>query len=359
MNRKYSAAIIGCGRMGAFTSESVMSSAPNCCLPLSHADAIVSHPRLDLKALADKDVSALERASAKFGINRRYSDPIDLIRSESPELLGVATRTPGRAELICAAIESGTRAIHAEKPLCNSVQELRRLTNIFNRTEVSLTWGATRRFLSVYRQALDLAKSGRYGMLYEARINLGSAPLFWTHPHSIDLIFFAAEGRRLEGVQARLINVTGDLKKKHFDNDPIVEKASIFFESGFSGHITRSIGYDFILTCEYGEIVVQSDGARLELYAPRDSVYPVRTGLEIECTARPTGTLAPISHLVDCLSGDCAALEENYKIKKDIFSSQTAAFAMLQSHLEKSKIVKLSEIDPELLIYAKTGDKYA
>ncbi len=35
-----SAAVIGCGRMGAFTSEGVRRHAPRAWLPLAHAEAI-------------------------------------------------------------------------------------------------------------------------------------------------------------------------------------------------------------------------------------------------------------------------------------------------------------------------------
>jgi scyllo-inositol 2-dehydrogenase (NAD+) len=359
MERKLKAAVIGCGRMGAFTSETILKYSPACCLPLSHADAISSHPRLLLTALSDTDPILLNKAAAKFGVDRRHSDSFELLRSERPALLGLATRTLGRAELIKAAVETGTHAIHAEKPLCNSVVELHSLAGILHRPDVFLTWGAIRRFFSVYRQALALATSGRYGSLREVRVHMGSAALYWTHPHSIDLLLFAAAGKRIDGVQARLANVVNDGALVRCDSDPRIVSASVYFEGGFAGHITQAIGCDFILSCEDGEIAVRGDGGKLELYTSNGSIYPSVIELEIESSTSPTGTLGPISQLVQCLDADPTAIKANLELKRDILAAQSIAFAMLQSHLEGSRIIEPSSIDPSMVIHAKTNGRYA
>ena len=87
------AAVIGCGRMGAFTSESVIRYAPPFWLPLSHAEAISSHPGLALAAMCDIDGEALARAADKYQVERRFNDPIELLDAVRPTLLGIATRT--------------------------------------------------------------------------------------------------------------------------------------------------------------------------------------------------------------------------------------------------------------------------
>lgn len=359
MKSKYRAAIIGCGRMGMFTSEAVLRHSPACCLPLSHADAISMHPRLFLTAFSDTDAVMLDKATSRFPGKGLYSDPIELLSTERPALLGLATRTLGRAKLILAAVETGTHAIHTEKPLCNSMNELKALASILQRPDVFLTWGAIRRFIGVYRQAMSLAMSGRYGAMREVRVNMGSAPLYWTHPHSIDLLLFAAAGRCIEGVQARMTNVVSDGAKTCIVSDPRIVTASVYFEGGLTGHITQAIGSDFILSCEEGEIAIMADGSRLEVYAANNSPYPIAVKLEIEPSDLPTGTLGPISQLVQCLDGNAEAIQANIAVKRDIISAQTVSFAMLQSHLEGSRIVELSSIDPDMLIKAKTNGKYA
>lgn len=361
MEHNLTAAVIGCGRMGAFTSASVILHSPPCWLPLSHAEAISAHPRLTLKALCDTNPDTLNRAAEKFSVKNRYDNPHDLLQSEKPKILGLATRTVGRSELIHAAIEAGTMAIHAEKPLCNSVEELQSLQRIFESDGVFVTWGAIRRFFGVYRQALSLANSGCYGALREVRVNLGSAPLYWTHPHSIDLLLFAASGKRIEGVQARLDNVVSMGALSRIESDPRIIAASVYFEGGLVGHITQALGSDFVLSCENAEITVRADGAKLDVYSADGGIYPSFSELEIKEDFSPTGTLGPFSLLVACLDGDLASIILNSEIKRDILKAQSVSFAMLQSHLEGSRIVNagMSYLDPNMTIFARSGERYA
>ncbi len=361
MENYLTAAVIGCGRMGAFTSESVILHSPPCWLPLSHAEAISAHPRLKLKALCDTNPENLNRAAEKFSVKNRYDKPHDLLQSEKPNLLGLATRTLGRSELIHVAIGAGTKAIHAEKPLCNSVEELQSLQRLFKSEDVFVTWGAIRRFFGVYRQALSLANSGHYGALREVRVNLGAAPLYWTHPHSIDLILFAASGKRIEGVQARLDNVVSKGALSCIESDPRIIAASVYFEGGLAGHITQALGSDFVLSCENAEITVRADGIELDVYSAGGAIYPSFSQLEIEEDFCPTGTLGPFSHLVACLDGDRVNTILNGEIKRDIIKAQSVSFAMLQSHLEGSRIVDadMSSLDPNMTIFARTGERYA
>ena len=63
-----SAAIVGCGRMGAFTSESVRTWSPDYWLPLSHADAFKLHPDIDLRGFSDIDGDAVVESEASIDI---------------------------------------------------------------------------------------------------------------------------------------------------------------------------------------------------------------------------------------------------------------------------------------------------
>ena len=87
--------------------------------------------------------------------------------------------------------------------------------------------GCIRRYLLPYQQALKLVESGVYGKLQEIKINFGSSSLFWTHPHSIDLIIWAAGNRKLESIQAYLGKLDNNQKKNLIENDPEV-LSSIF-----------------------------------------------------------------------------------------------------------------------------------
>lgn len=361
MDLMLDAVVIGCGRMGAFTSTSVQRFAPPCWLPLAHAEAIRSHPALRLAALCDTQADALQRAAGHYGIARTFLDPRHLFDKVRPALAGVATRTIGRADILAHAVAAGTRALHVEKPLCNSMAELAQLETLFGRSDLFVTYGAIRRSLAPYRAALGHVASGRWGEMLEVQINLGRSALYWTHPHSVDLLLFAAGDRAVEAVSARLSSVARGTHSMEVASDPVVESASVWFAGGVEGRITRSPGCDLALACESGVVLVEADGRTVLAYASDgDDPYPTRRALPVDDAASaPGGTLAPISQLVACLQGDTAAMAANALLKRDILRGQRVLFAMVQSHAQGGRPVALSEVDPGWSVLARSGTRYA
>lgn len=354
------AAVIGCGRMGAFTSGAVRLFAPECWFPLSHAEAIGAEPRIRLAAMCDADPAQLERARAAFGVPAGFTDAGVLAQAVRPQLASVATRTIGRAGIIETLYAAGTRAFHLEKPLCNSVAELGNLQRILGESGVHATFGAVRRNFHIYRHAVRLARSGEFGPLLEVRANFGVGALYWVHPHAIDLILLAAEGSSVVGVDAKLGAL--ELAQSTVTNDPVVESATIWFADGVAGHIGRGPGLDFVLSCRDGEIIVRADGRTLEIAAQRgEDPYLERSSYPVGSIPAQgsQGTLASITQLADCLEGDPAAQAANAHTKRDILVGQAIAFACVQSHWEGSRIVTLDAIDPEMQILAQTGGNFA
>lgn len=361
--RGVKAAVVGCGRMGAFTSNAVKRFAPAAWLPLAHAEAIVAHPRLALVSLCDANADALARAAEAYGVAATYADYGEMAQAVRPDLVGIATRTLGRADIIRRFFESGTRAAHVEKPLCNSVDELQAIEALLADGSRFMTYGTVRRHFAAYRDAVALAHSGRLGALKEIRVSFGAAALYWTHPHGIDLILFAAGGaRRVVGIQAILGPTEQGDRPGVIVNDPEVRAATIWFDDGLAGHIGRAPGMDFALGCETGEIVVASDGRETRISeAVGEDPYPqLRIVDQIPGEAEAnTGTLGPIAQLVDCLEGDVRAREANAALRRDILLGQRIAFAMLQSNLEGGRVVTLDAIDPSLCLLGRTGANFA
>jgi scyllo-inositol 2-dehydrogenase (NAD+) len=351
------AAVIGCGRMGAFTGESVRRWSPEFWLPLSHADALDAHPDVDLVAAADPSPDALQRMRVSWPGVRTFTNVADLATSIQPTLAGIATRTLERTDVLETLHAAGTRAFHIEKPLCNSMDQLARLETLLGRDDTHVTYGAMRRTFDVYRTAVEIAESGRLGALREIRVNFGSAPLYWTQAHAIDLILFGARGRQVSQVQARLGPV--EVEGSAIMNDPVVQSATIWFDDGVAGNIGRAPGLDFILSCDDGEVIVRSDGRSLEIAATDgDDPYLHRTELAVE-PAAPLGALRSVTQLVDCLQGVPPALKANAVIKQDILLGQRIAFGLVQSHLSGGSPLGLGQIDDRMIIWARTGGRYA
>ncbi len=349
-------AVIGCGRMGAFTSPAVRDYAPPCWFPLAHAEALAAHPDVELLGLCDPFAETLERAQAHYGVPNGYADHAALLAEASPEIVCVATRTVGRAAIMADCIAAGARALHVEKPLCSSAAELAELRTLLTRDDVFVTLGTIRRFFPAMQGALALAESGDIGDLLEIRVNMGPRPLYWTHPHSIDLALMMANGRAVEAVEAKLSPLETDADGVVL-NDPQILAATIWFAGGVACHIGRTLGNEVELSCASGRVMVKNDGWRTVLseYVGDDPYLRDRDLTFDVADDRPQGTLAPMSQLVACLQGNEAARIANARVRADILTGQAILFAIVESHLHGGRPVTLDQIDPDRRILAATN----
>lgn len=354
------AAVAGCGRMGAFTSEAVRRHAPPFWFPLAHAEAIAAHPGLRLAAVADMDLEAATRAAAQYGADAVFQDAQAMLAAVRPGLFSIATRTPGRAALAIAAIGHGCQALHLEKPLCGSVQELDALAQALSESGAFLTLGAIRRHLPPYRAALAEVASETLGRLVEVHVHFGAAPLLWTHPHSLDILLAAAAAPPVS-IEARLRTVERD--GPVVINDPVIETVTIRFADGLIGRIGQFPGSDFVLVCERGALSVDADGWRSRIFQGRDgSPYPLWEdwpGHDGGAAGPPGGTWLALDELVRATSGDPAAIRANARTALDALLGQRLLFAIVQSHLEGGRAIGLEAIDPALVIRGETGGRPA
>jgi len=346
--------------MGAFTSPAVRRDAPPCWFPLAHAEAIIAHPGLALAGVTDSDPQAAARAAAAFGKAPVFADLAAMLSAATPDLLCIATRTNGRAALMQQAIHSGVRALHVEKPLCNSMAELAELESLLADRDVCCTFGAIRRLMSPYRAALAHIETGALGGLREIQIQFGEAALCWSHPHSIDLLLFAAGDRAIVDVSAILGEVETGEGPHDVHNDPLVHSVTVRFEGGLIGRITRVPGADVVLACQSGALSVEADGHRTSLLArSEDATYPVWRPWPHPPSHAPGGTLAALSQLVECLDGNPDALAANAIIKRDILRGQRLLFAILQSHEQGGSPVAPADVSPEWRIMGITDGRPA
>ena len=347
--------------MGASTSEAMRQYAPSFWLPLSHSEAMTSHPEISLEALCDIDGQLLARAQAHYGVNRGYREYGKLIDEISPDVLGVATRTPDRPAIVEHALANGVRALHLEKPLCNGVAQLTKLERLFVARDIACTYGTLRRYFPVYQRARQLARSGRFGTLRQIQVCFGPAALLWTHPHSLDMLLFMAGDADVERVSARFSDGFA-IEGLRLDGDPIVRSILLEFANGTTGLISQCGGFDVILSCSEGTITVESDGHRTRLrYGDGQDTYWQVTdldhGQEGEGQQQAGGTRLALDRLVCALRGENAA--QVAADKQAIVKGQRLLFACAQSHLAGGTAIDPRQLEPDLWITGRTGSRYA
>jgi predicted dehydrogenase len=355
---KLTAAVIGCGRMGAFTSESIRRFSPLCWLPLSHIEALQNSNRIDLKAICDISTELVQKASAQHSINNTFTDYQQLLEQVKPDILTIATRTLERVDIINAGIQAGVKAFHIEKPLCNSIEQLNTLQNKVENQSIYFSYGTIRRYFSIYKQAKQMVDEGKIGKLQQISINFGEGPLFWSHPHSVDMLLFFANDRKVTEAQASLKNLIKGDTRTTIESDPIILSASVYFEDDVVGLISRANGTDVVLTGSEGEITIEGDGRSLYYRGLNDDnpymSYPSEK-ISIETPAFE-GTYGAIAHLINLVDKD----DKNKDLSSHpIFLGQRILFSLVQSELENGRRVNLENIDPSMYVLAKTGDYLA
>ena len=180
----YRAALIGCGRIGAFIDNEVAD--PH---PYSHAAAYEACERTTLVALADRRADVMARAGARYGVPHacQYTDYREMLAAERPDIVSVATQPEHRAEIVIHAAEHGARAIYAEKAMAASLAEADAMVRAVEDHGVAFNMGTNRRWHPGFRLLRSLIAEGRYGALRSLTVHCGFG-VFNMGSHAIDLV---------------------------------------------------------------------------------------------------------------------------------------------------------------------------
>lgn len=344
-------ALLGCGRMGAFTSDSVKKFSPKCWLPLSHAESIKNHKNFRLAYACDLNKNLLEKVKRKYQISYVYENYLDMI-SNNIDFISIATRTPNRAKIIEDALNQDINIIHTEKPLCNSVSELNNLDNQLSDDEKIITYGTVRRHMKIYRKARDYIRNGKLGKLISINLNMGFGGLFWMHPHTVDLgLFFAPVGAKPVSVYANFLDI--NRKGNKIYNDPKLLFGYIKFDNDVVVNISAGSSCDVDLICEGGQVTVSNDGEKIIIKRSTLSDPYMKKQKEIKVNYPfPEGTYS-ILRLINKSIQNKNFLEVNL-LKKDILLNQRILFLLIASNLYKRELDINFQLD-DINILAQTN----
>lgn len=351
--KKFKAAVIGLGRMGAEPSSRLEGKIPNGWLPISHVEAILSTPGLELVALCDQDEHKLERFKTLYKIENGYSDYKNLFDEIRPEFLSIATRTSIRKDIIINAVENGVRLIYAEKPLCNSVAECEDILALLKKHQIIIGYGVNRRYHYLYRKAKQLIYDGLIGDLKEIHVEHGYGNLLWSHPHSVDILLFFAATCEFQYVQGKCnFSSSYNAQDLYIDDDPFIEHAFIKFCNGVQGVITSSGGTNVRLCGTKGNITIHGDGKFLECYYGTEYFYD-RLVIDEEPGRSATETV--FSELINAYYSD----SEVPISPEEILAGHLISTGIVQSSLNNGSLLKSVDISKNITVTGKLGDFYA
>ena len=131
--------------------------------PTSYAEAIHDRPDVDLIAAAERDVKRLAAFKQRYGIDVIYTDAVEMLEKERPEIVGIASNTKGRPDLVCAAVENGAKGIFTEKPIAYTLEEVDRMMAAVTKASVPMVTGAISVNHPSFADAKRLATDGTIG----------------------------------------------------------------------------------------------------------------------------------------------------------------------------------------------------
>ena len=151
-------ALIGCGRIS-----------PN------HIAAAKAN-QLEIVAICDVVPENMEEKATKFDLPasvKRYTDYMEMIEKEKPELVAIATESGKHAEIAINCIEAGCNVI-IEKPIALSLQDADRIIAKAKEKNVKVCSCHQNRFNKSIRKIREAVEKKRFGKLF-----YGTAHIRW------------------------------------------------------------------------------------------------------------------------------------------------------------------------------------
>jgi predicted dehydrogenase len=114
----------------------------------------LDHPRCDVVAVCDVDAASAKAAAERWGVDRVYTEPEDLLGDEDVDAVEVLTPTHLHHEHVVAALQAG-KHVSVQKPITNTVDQARHIAAVAEET------GCTVRVSEcfVHYPPLELAKA--------------------------------------------------------------------------------------------------------------------------------------------------------------------------------------------------------
>jgi len=231
--------------------------------PYSLKEAIELAPYMELRGVCDLNINAMINLPTKIKRFTSYKLMIEIVK---PDFVAVTTRTQERSAIALWALESGIKMMHLEKPLCSSKKELSFLASQFSKFEAKFSYGTIRRYLQPYKLVKKLISSGEFGELKRIVINYGRGELFWTHPHSIDLmLYFIGDYKEM-----KIINISGETPviERNGDHinvitDPILNSARLIFDGRYLAEINSEPTSTASIFCGDHQFHIVEDGTKV------------------------------------------------------------------------------------------------
>ena len=279
MNKRYTVALVGCGRIGYSLGLDKKREQP-----ASHTMALLDNPRVQLVAGCDTDLQTLRiwhEANKKAAV---YQSSSELYNWQRPDIVTVAVNEKSHKAEAIAAIKAHPKLVILEKPVALNTAEAQDIKSVADEHGVPVLINHERRFGEDYRAAKAyLSKIGEvqsiYGGLFSsmcvynpAEESSGAYSLIHDGTHLVDAIEFFLDDEPLSSPL-----ITGLWR----DKKNCVRQFSAHYATSLCPEVTiamsgrsRYFGFEIVISGTEGRICIGN--SYLKLYKREES--PLYTG---------------------------------------------------------------------------------
>jgi len=187
--------IAGLGRIGSTLQKDALREKP-----ASHAGAIADNPHTTLAAGADPSEERRREFQVDWNSVRVYDDAEEMVRSENPDILHIASWTDTHPELLKMGFHYRIPVIVCEKPLANSIEAIRPVMELAKSKSTRVVVNHERRFSRDYLSIKRIIGSGALGKLLSlnSRLYMGKnkssrETIYHDGTHMIDIMRFLCD----------------------------------------------------------------------------------------------------------------------------------------------------------------------
>jgi predicted dehydrogenase len=203
MPPSYRAAILGLGFIGGadqVSGDRLGQQVVN--LDGTHLQAYLQNSRIDLVAGSSRDEGRRRRFSARTKA-RVYADWRDLLQTEKPEIVSVASYSPSHAEMTIESARAGARVVWCEKPIATCLHDADRMLEACRASGTLLVINHNRRFQPQFRALRQLIAAGQLGVLRGGSLSWPTGRLGNVGTHFFNALLMLVD-RPVQAVSATL-----------------------------------------------------------------------------------------------------------------------------------------------------------
>ena len=159
----FRAAVVGCGRIGS-TIDDEHQNKPQFRYPWAHAPAYIEAKGVELVAASDLRPAQLDDFKHRWGVTALYTDFMEMVKQEQPDIVSVTTAAPDRADVVIGLAESGcVKAIYATKPISVSLAEADAMIEACHQHNVIFALACHKNWSPWFQACLQVIEQGEIG----------------------------------------------------------------------------------------------------------------------------------------------------------------------------------------------------